>query len=337
MLYSIIIPCYNSDQTIRKVVEMTMEEMDHLGKTEYEFVLVDDYSPNNPATITELKKLAEEYSCVRVIELAYNSGQHNAIMAGLNYARGEVMIAMDDDGQTHPSQLKYLFAALDEGYDVVYGYYENKKHSFFRNAGSYLNHLTVCLLLGKPKDMRVSSYWMMRKYVRDSVITYESPYTQMQGLILRTTKNIKCVPIQHFKREVGQSNYTLKKLISLWSNIMGFSVVPLRIATRLGYLFSVIGLLGVLFVLINKIRRPAVPMGWSSMVAVLFFFSGIILMFMGLIGEYIGRMFLEMQRTPQYVVRHVYEKEPVSGTSLEQDRISAENNTENNAESSLQN
>lgn len=329
MLYSIIIPCYNSDQTIRKVVEMTMEEMDRLGKTEYEFVLVDDYSPNNPKTITELKKLAEDYSCVRVIELAYNSGQHNAIMAGLNYAKGEVMIAMDDDGQTHPSQLPYLFAALDEGYDVVYGYYENKKHSLFRNLGSYLNHLTVCLLLGKPKDMRVSSYWMMRKFVRDSVITYKSPYTQMQGLILRTTKNIKCVPIQHFKREVGQSNYTLKKLISLWSNIMGFSVVPLRIATRLGYLFSVIGLLGVLFVLINKIRRPAVPMGWSSMVAVLFFFSGIILMFMGLIGEYIGRMFLEMQKTPQFVVRQVYEKEPVDGLRIEQDKPGQERSPEN--------
>lgn len=308
MLHSIIIPCYNSDQTIRKVVEMTMEEMDRLGRNEYEFVLVDDYSPNNPKTITELKRLAQDYPFVKVIELAYNSGQHNAVMAGLNYAEGEVLIAMDDDGQTHPSQLKYLFEEFDHGSDVVYGYYENKKHSLFRNLGSYLNHLTVCFLLGKPKDMRVSSYWVMRKYVRDSVITYNSPYTQLQGLILRTTKNIKCVPIQHFEREFGQSNYTLKKLISLWSNTMGFSVVPLQIATRLGYLFSVIGLLGVLFVLINKIRRPAVPMGWSSMVAVLFFFSGIILMFMGLIGEYIGRMFLEMQKTPQYVVRSVYGK-----------------------------
>lgn len=315
MLHSIVIPCYNSDQTIRKVVESTMEEMNRLGKKEYEFILVDDYSPNNPKTITVLKELAEEYESVKVIELAYNSGQHNAIMAGLNYANGDVIIAMDDDGQTHPSQLQFLFAELEKGYDVVYGYYEKKKHSLFRNFGSYVNHLTVRYLIGKPKDMKVSSFWMIRRFVRDSVITYQSPYTFLQGLFLRTTKNISCVPIQHFEREVGASNYTFKKLLKLWSNVIGFSVVPLQLATRLGYLFSAIGLIGVVVVLIHKIMRPAVPIGWSSMIVSQFFFSGIILLFMGLIGEYIGRMFLEMHKTPQYVVREVYgmeEKHPKS-------------------------
>lgn len=306
MLHSIVIPCYNSDQTIRKVVESTMEEMNRLGKKEYEFILVDDYSPNNPKTITVLKELAEEYESVKVIELAYNSGQHNAIMAGLNYASGDVIIAMDDDGQTHPSQLQFLFAELEKGYDVVYGYYEKKKHSLFRNFGSYVNHLTVRYLIGKPKDMKVSSFWMIRRFVRDSVITYQSPYTFLQGLFLRTTKNISCVPIQHFEREVGESNYTFKKLLKLWSNVIGFSVVPLQLATRLGYLFSAIGLIGVVVVLIHKIMRPAVPIGWSSMIVSQFFFSGIILLFMGLIGEYIGRMFLEMHKTPQFVVREVY-------------------------------
>ena len=306
MLHSIIIPCYNSDLTIRKVVESTMEEMKCLGRNEYEFILVDDYSPNNPKTITVLKQLASEYTTVKVVELAYNSGQHNAIMAGLNYASGDICIAMDDDGQTHPSQLKFLFEGLEQGYDVVYGYYENKKHSLFRNFGSYVNHMTVRWLIGKPKDMKASSFWMIRKFVRDSVITYQSPYTYMQGLFLRTTKNIGCVPIQHFEREVGASNYTFKKLLKLWSNVIGFSVVPLQLATRLGYLFSAIGLIGVFVVLINKILRPAVPIGWSSMIVAQFFFSGIILLFMGLIGEYIGRMFLEMHKTPQFVVRNVY-------------------------------
>lgn len=309
MLHSIIIPCYNSDQTIRKVVEMTMAEMDRLNRKEYEFVLVDDFSPNNPKTINVLKALAREYPCVRVIELAYNSGQHNAVMAGLNYAKGDVLIAMDDDMQTHPSQLQYLFAEFDKGHDIVYGYYENKQHSKFRNFGSYVNYLTIRYLIGKPKDMKTSSFWVIRKFVRDSVIEYQSPYTHLQGLFLRTTKNISSVPIQHFQREVGQSNYTLKKLIKLWSNIMGFSVVPLQLATKLGYFFSIVGIIGVLWVFINKMIRPAVPLGWSSMVAVICFFSGIILLFMGLIGEYIGRMFLEMHRTPQFVVRKVYGEE----------------------------
>ncbi len=309
MLHSIIIPCYNSDRTIRKVVETTMEEMERLGRSEYEFVLVDDASPNDPKTIDALKELARDYSCVRVVELAYNSGQHNAVMAGLNYARGEILIAMDDDGQTHPSQLPYLFAEFDRGYDIVYGYYEQKKHSLFRNFGSYVNYLTVRYLIGKPKEMKTSSYWVIRKFVRDAVIRYQSPYTHLQGLFLRTTKNISSVPIKHFEREVGESNYTLKKLLQLWSNIMGFSVVPLRFATKLGYLFAAVGLVGVVAVLINKMLRPSVPLGWSSMAAVICFFSGVILMFMGLIGEYIGRMFLEMQKTPQFVVRKVYEQE----------------------------
>ncbi|MDO5538523.1 MAG: glycosyltransferase [Eubacteriales bacterium] len=306
MLHSIIIPCYNSDQTIRKVVETTMEEMERLGRTEYEFILVDDYSPNNPRTISVLKELASEYECVNVVELAYNSGQHNAVMAGLNFANGDLMIAMDDDGQTHPSQLRFLFEELDKGYDIVYGYYPQRKQNVFRNFGSYVNHMTVRILIGKPKDMKASSYWVIRKYVRDAVIEYQSPYTHLQGLFLRTTKNISSIPIQHFEREVGTSNYTLKKLIQLWSNTMGFSVVPLQMATKLGYVFALIGMIGVIAILINKILRPAVPLGWSSMAVVMCFFSGVILMFMGLIGEYIGRMFLEMQRTPQFVVRKVY-------------------------------
>lgn len=308
MLYSIIIPCYNSDKSIRGVVEETMAEMERLERKEYEFVLVDDYSSNNPLTITELRKLAEDYSCVSVVELAYNSGQHNAVMAGLNYAKGDVLIAMDDDGQTHPSQLQYLFAEFDKGADVVYGYYPQKQHSPFRNFGSWFNSFTVRVLIGRPKDIHASSFWVIRKFVRDSVISYESPYTQLQGLFLRTTKNIRCVPIQHFERREGTSNYTLRKLIGLWSNVMGFSVVPLRIATKLGILLAAIGVLGILYVLIGKIIHPGVPLGWSSMMMAQCFFSGMILLFMGLIGEYIGRMFLEMQKTPQFVVRETYGK-----------------------------
>ena len=203
MLHSIIIPCYKSSKTIRKVVEMTAAELERLNIHEYEFVLVDDYSPDDGATLEELKSLARDYSFVKAISLAKNSGQHNAVMAGLNYASGELLIAMDDDMQTHPSQLKYLLAEIEKGYDIVYGYYPQKKHSGFRNFGSFLNYITVRILIGKPKDMKTSSYWVIRKFVRDYVIQYQSPYTHLQGLFLRTTRNISCVPIEHFEREVG--------------------------------------------------------------------------------------------------------------------------------------
>lgn len=308
MKYSIIIPCYRSAPTIRKVVELTMQELGKLGKEEYEFVLVDDCSPDGGETMAALMGLVRDYPCVKVVELAKNAGQHNAVMAGLNHADGDAFIAMDDDMQTHPSQLKYLMEEFDKGFDIVYGYYPEKKHSRFRNFGSYVNYLSVRILLKKPKDLRTSSFWIIRRFVRDYAVDYKSAYTHLQGLFLRTTRNISTVPIKHFEREVGTSNYTFKKLLKLWSNILGFSVVPLQLATLAGFIFSLVGLLGAVFVIILKIIRPATYIGWPSMMAALCFFSGVNLMFMGIIGEYVGRIFLGMSRNPQFVVRCVHQE-----------------------------
>ena len=309
MLYSFVIPCYKSSKTIRKVVEMTMQEMDRLGRREYEFVLVDDCSPDDGETMAALMGLVRDYACVKVVELAKNAGQHNAVMAGLNEGSGDVFIAMDDDMQTHPSQLGKLLDEFDKGYDIVYGYYEHKEHSKFRNFGSYVNYMTVRILLKKPKDLKTSSFWVIRKFVRDYAVEYKSAYTHLQGLFLRTTRNISSVPIQHFKREVGTSNYTLKKLIKLWSNILGFSIVPLQMATYTGFFFSLIGILAAIGVIILKFVRPATYIGWPSMMATICFFSGLNLMFMGIIGEYVGRIFLGMSKNPQYVVRQVHHRD----------------------------
>ncbi|EOS72006.1 hypothetical protein C818_00153 [Lachnospiraceae bacterium MD308] len=306
MLYSIIIPCYNSSKTIRKVVELTMQEMENQKRTPYEFVLVDDFSPDGGDTVRALEALADDYSCVKIVELAKNSGQHNAVMAGLNYADGDTLIAMDDDMQTHPSQLPVLFEEFDKGYDIVYGYYPQKKHSLFRNFGSYINYLSVRILIGKPKDMKTSSFWIIRRFIRDYVIQYKIQYTHLQGLFLRTTRNISSVPVKHFEREVGTSNYTFKKLVGLWSNIMGYSIVPLRLATYCGYTFSLLGILGAVFTVVRKLLVPSMAIGWPSMMAAICFFSGVNLLFLGLIGEYLGRMFLGMSRYPQFVVRKIY-------------------------------
>jgi len=213
---------------------------------------------------------------------------------------------MDDDLQTHPSQLHILLEEFDKGFDIVYGYYPEKKHSLFRNFGSYVNYLSVRILIGKPKDMKTSSFWIIRRFVRDYVIQYKSPYTHLQGLFLRTTRNISSVPIKHFEREYGKSNYTLKKLLNLWSNIMGYSVVPLRLAKYIGGALSIGGLLGALIVLIRKLLIPTTALGWSSVMVAIFFFSGVIMLFLGIIGEYIGRMFLGMNHQPQYVVRAIH-------------------------------
>ncbi len=309
MLYSIVIPCYNSSHTIRKVVEETAAEMEALGRTPFEFVLTDDCSPDGGETLRELEALANEHPYVRVIELARNAGQHNASMAALNYAKGDVIISMDDDGQTHCSQLGKLFSKFDEGYDLVFGYYEDKKHSGFRNFGSWVNFETVRILIGKPRNMKTSSFWVIRKYIRDYIVQYKSQYTHLQGLFLRTVAHnkIASVPVDHFKRAYGSSNYTLKKLIGLWSNIMGFSIVPLKMAQKVGGFLTLVGLVGALVVFIRRLMHPSMAIGWASMMVALFFFSGMIIFFLGITGEYIGRMFQNMSNAPQFVVRNVYE------------------------------
>ena len=307
-MYSFVIPCYNSSESIRHVVDLTMEEMEKMNRREFEFVLVNDYS-SSTKTMPVLKKLAEEYPCVTVLNLAKNAGQHNAIMAGLNYAKGDILIGMDDDMQTHPSQLPYLFEELEKGYDIVYGYYPEKKHSAFRNFGSWVNYISVRILIGKPKELKTSSYWVARKFVRDSVIEYQAPYAYIQGLFLRTTRNISCIPIQHFQREEGESNYTFKRLLKLWSNIIGFSITPLRLTEYCGFGLSLLSIIAAVVVLIRKILNPAMALGWPSLMIVICFFSGIQLMFLGLIGEYIGRMFLGLNRQPQYVIREVIRQE----------------------------
>ena len=308
MLYSVVIPCYKSSLTIRKVVEETMDQFRRMKAGDVEFVLVDDASPDGGATIRALRGLVKDYKNVRVVELAKNSGQHNATMAGLNFAEGDFIISMDDDGQTSPTQLPKLLSEIGKGYDIVYGYYPHKQHSKFRNLGSRFNQWTTRVLLSKLKDMKTSSFWIIRRFVRDYAVQYRSAYTHLQGVFLRVTRNISCIPVEHFKREVGQSGYTFGKLVKLWGNIIGFSIVPLRIATYMGSVFAGVGLIGIICVLVRKLVRPVTAIGWPSLMVSIFFFSGLILAFMGLIGEYIGRIFLGLCNNPQFVVRQVDEQ-----------------------------
>lgn len=303
--YSIIIPCYCSSLTIEKVVKNTVNELHKLEIDEFEFVLVNDCSPDSNKTMDVLKQLAIEYDYIKVINLGKNSGQHNAVMAGLNYATGDFILAMDDDGQTNPSQIKYIKEKIDSGYDICYGYYEEKKENLFRRFGSSLNYWTFRILIHKPKWLKTSSFWIIRKYVRDYVIEYTFPSVHLQGVFLRTTDNICCVPIQHFEREIGKSNYTIKKLIKLYTNVVGFSITPLRIVTTLGFLFALFGFGFDLYVLIRKLVNPMFIAGWTSIFGAICFFSGVILVGLGIVGNYIGRLFIGQSKTPQFVVKDV--------------------------------
>lgn len=307
VLYSVIIPCYKSSASIRKVVEETMREFREMALGDVEFVLVDDCSPDQGATVNELRRLVHDYPNVTAVELAANSGQHNAQMAGLNYVRGDLILSMDDDGQTRPSQIRYLLSELEKGYDVVFAYYPHKEHSKGRNLGSRFNQWSLRILIDKPKDLRVSSFWVIRRFVRDYAVMYHSPDTRMSGLFLRITRNVSCVQVEHFRRESGKSGYTLKKLIRLWMAIMAFSIVPLQLAAAAGMITSIASFIGIIAVIVRKLVRPSTAIGWPSTVAAVFFFSGVILLFLGLIGSYLGRIYLQMTNTPQFVVRQVDE------------------------------
>ena len=301
MLVSIIIPCYNSEATIEKVVTMVMDEFRQHEEYDCDFFLVNDYSRDD--TFGAITRLAEKYPTVHGINLMRNFGQHNALMAALNYADGDYVLGMDDDMQTHPSQVFKLLDKMSEGYDLVYGQYAQKKNGFFKNLTSKFNEVSSRILLGRPKEIVSSNFWVITRAVRDEVILYKNFNPYVDGLFYRTTSNIGNVMVEHHKREVGTSNYTLRKLMRLWLAYFNYTVLPLRISFFLGVIFSMIGLVSALVTIIRKLVTPDMTVGWASLMACLLIFSGVIMLILGILGEYIGKLILSINGTPQYIIR----------------------------------
>lgn len=297
-----MIPCYRSEKTLEHVVAEIKTKMETLAGYSYEIILVNDCSPDG--TMAVIRRLCEADEKVRGLDFARNFGQHSALMAGLREAGGEYVVCLDDDGQTPADEVDKLFAKLEEGYDAVYAKYGHKQHSAFRNMGSKVNELMTRMMLEKPKELYVSSYFAVRRFVVDDMIRYENSYPYVIGLVLRTTKNIANVMVTHREREEGNSGYTMKKLLGLWFNgFTAFSVKPLRIATVIGGTSACIGFAYGIYTIIKKLVNPAVPMGFSSTMAAIVFFGGMIMIMLGLIGEYIGRIYISMNNSPQYVIR----------------------------------
>lgn len=306
---SFVIPCYKSALTIEKVVEEIDQTMVKLGRYEHEIILVNDCSPDD--TFSVLRRLAEERSHICAVNLAKNFGQHGALMAGFHQVRGEILVCLDDDGQTPADEVGKLLDRIEEGDDVVYASYEDKKHSSFRNFGSFVNEKMLQFLLGKPKDLYVSSYFAARRFIVDEMLKYENAFPYVIGLVLRSTKRISNVPVKHREREIGRSGYTLGKLLALWFNgFTAFSTKPLRIATIVGCLCAFSGFLYGLYTILKKFINPAVPLGFSSLMSAVLFIGGMMMLMLGLIGEYIGRMYICMNNAPQFVVRDLI---PVGG------------------------
>jgi undecaprenyl-phosphate 4-deoxy-4-formamido-L-arabinose transferase len=301
---SIIIPVYNSEKTIIMLVDKLIEI---LGREGLEIVLVNDGSVDN--SHRACLDLAGKYKgVVLYLELSKNFGEHNAVMAGLNYVTGDHAVIMDDDLQNPPEEVPCLFdKALAEGLDVVYVYYDGKKHLWFRNLGSRFNHFVANLVLDKPKDLYLSSFKCVSRFVVGEIIKYRGPFPYIDGLVLRSTTNIGRVKVIHKGRYSGGSGYTLRKLFVLWLNMfVNFSINPLRISTFLGIFLSGLGMIFSVLIIIEKMRNPALVVGYSSLIIAVMVFSGIQLLTLGLLGEYLGRLFLYNNQTPQFVVRGVH-------------------------------
>ncbi len=297
---SFVIPCYRSEHTLPGVVEEIADTMKKMERYRYDILLVNDCSPDR--TFDVIRKLCRENENIIGIDFARNFGQHSALMAGLRYSDGDYVVCLD--GQTPADEADKLIACLEEGYDAVYARYDHKQHSKFRNLGSSVNEHMTRIMLEKPADLYISSYFAVKRFVVEDMVRYENSYPYVIGLVLRATKHIANVSVNHREREVGVSGYTLKKLVGLWFNgFTAFSVKPLRIATALGSVSAGAGFLYGIYTIIKRLMNPDVPMGFSSLMSALVFFGGMIMLMLGLIGEYIGRIYISLNNSPQYVIR----------------------------------
>jgi len=309
---SFVIPCYRSEKTIGKVVAEIQIVMKDLVEYNYEIILVNDYSPDNVWSV--IKEMCRD-SHIKGICLAKNFGQASAVMAGYSKVTGDYVITVDDDGQSPlDSSSEAIRLLKSQDFDVVYGTCEEAKFNVFRRFGSKVNSWMAKVMFDRPVTKRVVSFSVARRFVIDEMVRYHNAYPYISGLVYRTTRNIGYLPVHHRKRMMGESGYSFKKLIGVWLNgFTAFSIKPLRIASFLGVVTSFVGLMCALITIVNKIIHPLVAIGWSSTMSILLILGGIILLVLGMIGEYVGRIYMCINESPQYVIREFIDEDIKEG------------------------
>ncbi|QWV94354.1 glycosyltransferase family 2 protein [Geomonas oryzisoli] len=301
-LISIVIPVYNAEKTIASLCQALVSQL----KDQYrvEIVLVNDYSRDGSAVVC--RRLHEEYpETVTYLALSRNFGEHNAVMAGLNQTRGDYVVVMDDDFQNPPAEVPKLLSEIAKGYDVVYSQYDKKNDSWFRNLGSYLNGTLARVTLDKPASLYLSSFKVMNRFLVDHLVAHKSPNVYIDALILRSTRNIGTALVRHEPRHHGRSGYSLKKLVDLWGNVfVSYSLIPLRLVAIAGAVLTLTGVYSVSAMLIRGwLPMLSDPSDIESLNSILVFFRGVQLLATGIVGEYVGRIYLKLNQDPQFIVR----------------------------------
>jgi len=299
---SYCIPCYRSQNTVGNVIDEIIRETNKLGDFDYEIICVDDNSPDDVYGV--LTKIARENCRVKVVRFAKNFGQQAGLIAAIGKATGDIVVTLDDDGQCPMDHISELIAPLDEGYDISMAKYEHKKQSLFKNFGSKVNDWTEVIMTNKPKGLYMSNFTAMTGFVARQISMYDGPYPSITGLLMRISTKATNVIMKDRERMEGGSTYTLSKLISVWlSGFTTFSIKPLRIATYFGSIIALAGLIYTIVIIITRIVYNDTTEGWSSIMCVLLIIGGITLFVLGIIGEYIGRIYMSINRTPQYIIK----------------------------------
>lgn len=298
---SIVIPVFNSEENL---TELRRRLDEALAGMEHEVILVNDGSSDQ--SWERICALAREFPRTVGINLRKNFGQDNAIMAGLNQARGNYLVIMDDDLQHSPSDIPVLHEKCRQGYDVCYANFARKKQAWWKNLGSWANGKAAELLLDKPPHIYLSPFQVITRAVAEEVVRYSGPFPYVQGLILNVTRNLAQVETTHHRRYRGRGNFTLLRSLGVFLKLAtSFSVIPLRFATMTGFVAAAIGFLLALYYLFEYFWLAHTVEGWTTLVLVNLILGGLILFTIGLIGEYIGRIYLNIIKKPQFIIKEI--------------------------------
>ncbi len=307
-MISIVVPVYGSAPILPCLIEAIAES---LAGDRYEVILVHDCGPDDAWSV--IQTLSEQDARVRGVNLRRNVGQHSAIMAGLTVAQGKIIVTMDDDLQHDPGDIPLLCRKIEDGFDVCYAQFRNRQHALWKRVGSKLNDRLACILLDKPRDLYLSPFRAMRDVVRDEVVKYVGPSVYLDGLILSVTGNIGTLDVDHHSRFEGRGGYSLVRSISLLLRMSTItSVAPLRLATLAGFGFATLGAAMAVALIVERFTASIMPAGWLSLIVTSLILGGVQLIGLGIVGEYVGRIFLEVRKKPQFVVAETSNLNPRS-------------------------
>lgn len=305
---SVVVPVYRSESCIHPLVEAVHGVLSASGGS-FEIVLVNDGSPD--ASWSRVVEAAARWPSVVGVNLRRNFGQHNAILAGLHHARGRVVVTMDDDLQHDPRDIGRLVAAVEQGWDVCYARFQGKKRRWWKDLGNRFHDRVAEMVIAKPRSIYLSPFRALSRGLVQEMIRYPGAFPYLDGLIFRATQSITQVDAEHHDRYAGESNYGFFNSMGLWLRLMtGHSVMPLRLAAYVGFAAAVMGMLMAAFFVVLKLVHPTQPVGWASLMVSLLVLGGIQLACLGMIGEYLGRLYMNANMKPQFVVREVIGAHP---------------------------